>query len=68
MSGRYRATYRWREAFFLAPVCGLMIGVMIALADGGTFGPVLSGVWTMFLILALWGYRIRVQRREHLNR
>jgi hypothetical protein len=68
VSGQYRATYTWRQAVFLGPTCGLCIGVMLALTDHGTLGSALTGVATMFGLIAMWGYRIRVQRRESFSR
>ena len=64
MTGRYRQTYRWNQAAGLAPACGLIIGVLEATATHHTVGPALTGLGTMFGIFALWGYRIRYQRRE----
>ena len=67
MPGRYRQTYRWSQVVVLAPACGLIIGVIEAISTHHSLGPALTGLGAMLGLFALWGYRIRYQRRERLR-
>lgn len=64
MSGKYRREYRWSQIRFLAPFCGIAIGVLASLETHRTLGPALSGLGATLGIVAIWGYRIWYQRRE----